>query len=116
MKEKEKPFENTLIKLTDDLDLGSEEWIPIGTTDNPFNGAFNGNGHKINNLKLGEVSDNFIASNNVKCVGLFGINKGIVENVGIETGNITSPETSGAITGESSGIVRNCYNKTQFNC
>ena len=109
-------FENTLIKLTDDLDLGNEEWTPIGTTENPFDGVFNGNGHKINNLKLGEVNNDFIGSNNTKCVGLFGINKGIVENVGIETGNITSTGTSGAIIGESSGIVRNCYNKAQFNC
>ncbi len=30
-----------------DVEISDEEWIPIGTSDNPFTGSYNGNGFKI---------------------------------------------------------------------
>ena len=30
-----------------DIEISDEEWIPIGTSDNPFTGSYNGNGFKI---------------------------------------------------------------------
>lgn len=30
-----------------DIQLSSDEWVPIGTWDNPFTGTFNGNGFEI---------------------------------------------------------------------
>ena len=29
-----------------DIEISDEEWIPIGTSDNPFTGSYNGNGFK----------------------------------------------------------------------
>lgn len=34
----------------EDIDLSEEEWIPIGTADNPFTGSYNGNGFRITGL------------------------------------------------------------------
>lgn len=54
--------------LTEDINLSEfckrEGWIPIGTSDNPFTGTFDGASHTISGLKIDEPgSDN---------VGLFG--------------------------------------------
>lgn len=38
--------------LDADIDLENAEWTPIGTSSNPFNGAFYGNGHSVSNLKI----------------------------------------------------------------
>ena len=102
-------FENTLIKLSSDLDLGNEDWTPIGTADHPFTGVFNGNGYEIKNLSFGESSDK-------ESLGLFGYNEGIIKNVGIAEGNISCKLTNenadiGFIAGKNSGIIERCYNK-----
>ena len=40
--------------LLRDVDLANAEWTPIGTTDNPFRGVFDGQNHTISNLKVTE--------------------------------------------------------------
>ena len=114
-----KSFENTLIKLTDDIDLSEEDtWTPIGTADHPFNGAFNGNGHKIKNLKLGTVDDKYLGISERHYIGLFGINEGIIKNIGIESGSIkeTLDKTYvvGMIAGITSGLIEGCYNMSNM--
>ena len=104
--EGEKTFENTLVKLYCDIDLQNEEWTPIGTTDKPFNGIFNGNGHKITNLK--------ITSTGEEPSGLFGCATGIIENIGIESGSITASGIVGGIVGSFTGTIENCYNKVNI--
>ena len=104
--EGEETFENTLIKLSSDLDLSGEVWTPIGTTSHPFNGVFNGNGYEINNLLFEENVDK-------DYLGLFGYNKGIIKNIGINSSELQSNGTTtavGAITGCNEGIVEGCYN------
>ena len=108
--EGKKNFENTLIKLTEDLDLAGETWTPIGTKEHPFNGSFNGNGHEIKNLSFGESSDKI-------SLGLFGYNDGIIKNLGVAEGDLTCKLTNesaviGFITGFNSGIIEHCYNKS----
>ena len=115
-------FNNTLIKLTDDLDLSGETWTPIGTKEHPFNGVFNGNGHKIQNLKLGQVeNDNYaFSSGGANWIGLFGYNEGIIRNVGIESGSIEAENVEGygigILAGVSSGKIERCYNEASITC
>lgn len=45
-------FKGETIELANDIDLGGEEWTPIGTQSHQFQGIFNGNGHTISNLKI----------------------------------------------------------------
>ena len=40
------------IILTADIDLGGQEWIPIGSAGTPFTGTFDGDGYAINNITI----------------------------------------------------------------
>ena len=114
----EKSFESTLIKLTDDLDLSGETWEPIGTSINPFNGVFNGNGHKITNLKLGEAEEDYKGFLEKDYIGLFGFNEGIIKNIGIKSGQIDESVNAesilGLIAGYNTGLIENCYNEANI--
>ena len=105
----EKNFENTLIKLTDDLDLSGETWTPIETKEHPFNGVFNGNGHKISNLTIDNTTTN---------QGLFGYNIGIIKSIGVEGETIELKEgtkvIAGIIAGCNEGLIESCYNKAEI--
>ena len=92
---------NAVYVLANDITI-SGTWSPIGTTQTPFNGRLNGNGHSISGLKL-------VASNNGG-TGLFGVigAEGIVENIKIENvvGDGTTYGNIGAIVGKNYGTVR----------
>lgn len=46
-------YSGKYFKLTNDIDLSNvESWTPIGTTDKPFKGKFDGNNHSITGLKI----------------------------------------------------------------
>ena len=103
----DKNFENTLVKLYCDINLENEEWTPIGTSTNPFTGVFNGNGHKISNIKISKNENDF--------QGLFGVCNGIIKNVGIESGVIGGKRCAGGIVGLGNNCtIENCYNKADI--
>lgn len=52
---------NKTILLAEDIDLNNEFWTPIGTSDKPFNGTFDGNGKTIYELATGGDYAAFIA-------------------------------------------------------
>lgn len=84
--ETKEPFTGTAY-LTVDIDLNNEAWTPIGTEEHPFQGHFEGWGHKISRLSV-TGSDDY--------AGLFGyINGGHVEDLGIESSCIESGDISG---------------------
>ena len=100
--------------LTKDIDLGDEEWTPIGYytsyyNNSPFKGIFDGQGYTIKGLKItGSASGN---------CGLFGyVDSGTVENVTVQgaitlTGNGGGSYGAGGIVGQlygQAGTVRNC--------
>ncbi len=97
---------NTNVKysLLMDLDLNGERWTPIGTSDSPFRGTFDGNGHTISNFSItGDVSN----------AGLFAYNsRGTIKNLGIENFTVTVSNSSrhaGGLVGYNSGTITNCY-------
>ena len=95
-------YKEKIIMLIADIDLSGKIWAPIGNAEKPFKGTFDGNNHKISNLKITSTSD---------CVGLFGfIDGGIVENIEIENVSINnSANDTGAAVGriEKNGKVSN---------
>ena len=116
--------------LDNDLDLSSiPNFTPIGSSASPFYGTFNGNGHTISNLKIsaGENTglfgytasssriENFTISNpNIiggnNTASAIGYNQGIVNNIGIINGNISSDGTyTGGVIGHSKGTTTNVY-------
>lgn len=48
-----------------DIQLSADEWIPIGTWDNPFTGTYNGNGYEIIGLTMTDPD--------AEIIGLFGV-------------------------------------------
>ena len=100
-------FSGKTVMLTADIDLGEQEWTPIGKSfmrnRKSFQGTFDGNGHIVTGLK--------ISSGNADNVGLFGpISKAIVKNLIVE-GNVNMPNGNtigGIVADNSGGTVQNC--------
>lgn len=102
-------FSGETVMLTADIDLGEQEWTPIGVNfrknGKSFQGTFDGNGHIVTGLK--------ISSGNADNVGLFGPiygSKAIVKNLIVE-GNVNVPNRStigGIVANNSGGTVQNC--------
>ncbi|MBR0360054.1 MAG: hypothetical protein IIX21_02965, partial [Clostridia bacterium] len=121
--------------LTDDIDLGGQEWTPIGFTEKTnqyaFTGTFDGDGHVIKNFKITEVptftnatATGISEGTTVYCnnVGLFGaVQGGTIKNLGVENVSITVENKTkdsataitrvGALVGRLTGTVTNCYAK-----
>ena len=88
-------------KLIKDIDLDGKEWTPIGISSVPFSGTFDGNGYKINNLKLDKNTGN---------IGLFAFTSGsTIKNVIIVNANIKGTNTIGALISSSVNTkIENC--------
>ncbi|MFR5683857.1 MAG: hypothetical protein ACLUD1_07390, partial [Clostridia bacterium] len=63
-------FEGQKFQLTNDIDLDSSIWTPIGSYSNSFRGIFDGAGHKISNGIV--QTDTSLPTNTVKSYGIFG--------------------------------------------
>ena len=105
-KEASHPLDGSYI-LTDNINLNDQEWMPIGTMNNPFTGNFNGNGKTISGLKITDANDGF--------VGLFSYigTGGSVTNLAV-SGDIDATETgndgifAGGIAGLNCGTISCC--------
>ena len=64
------PSETVYYKLGADIDLSGTEISPVGSSSVPFNGSFDGNGHKIS----GVIYDKF--NKGITAYGLFGYTQG----------------------------------------
>ena len=66
-----------------DIQLSTDEWVPIGTWDNPFTGTFTGNGFEISGLTMTDPD--------AEIIGLFGVAKNAhIYNVILRDYDITS--------------------------
>lgn len=110
-------FAGTEIVLTTDIVLDEDEdWTPIGTTDMPFCGTFDGQGHTVSNLYVNAIG---LETGNV--AGFFGCigTSGTVRRIGIESGiiRVATPSSVGidcyigGIAGLNGGHIEQCYNK-----
>ena len=85
---------------------GFGNWTSIGNASTPFVGTFDGGGFAISNLTINNATATEI--------GLFGASEGIIQNVGIASGSIsstnTSPTKTGGLVGDVlAGSITNCY-------
>ena len=90
--------------LVCDIDLGGAEWTPIGTSDDPFIGEFDGQGYAISNFKI---------TTGRAYVGLFGYNEGVIKNLGVENFTVNVSDSgnvyAGGLVGYNSGDITNSY-------
>jgi hypothetical protein len=82
---------------------GGAGFTPIGSSSNTFTGTFDGLGHRISNLTINDQAD--------RSVGLFAYvgTTGVVQNVGLVGGSVTSGNYTGALVGSNYGMVNNSY-------
>ena len=67
-------------------------WTPIGKTDNPFRGTFDGAGHSVSHL--------YIYSSSLSHAGLFGLTDGgTVKNLRLENAHINASNNTGGLVG-----------------
>ncbi len=80
-------FKGCKINLANDIDLGSYDWIPIGSSEFAFEGNFDGNGYKISRIKISKYDSDYIGffgmikNNSIKnCIFYICINKFVIHN------------------------------------
>ena len=98
-------YKDEYFKLTADIDLGGMEWTPIGKDNDSywFEGNFDGNGKTISNLTINKTNDRYI--------GLFGCNKGTIQNLIIKDVNIITGSgqgRAGAVCALNRGKIEKC--------
>ena len=90
-------FSGMQIKLSNDIDLKSEEWTPIGRKDKAFQGTFDGCGYTISNLKIERGVNNSSSNDDM---GLFGFTSdGKVMNFTLYNAFVKAGIDVGAIAG-----------------
>ena len=72
------------------LNLDNKNWTPIGNTNNPFKGIFDGAGHYISNMN---IAINSIPTNSIENYGLFGTigdssNRTLISNIELRNSTI----------------------------
>ena len=101
--------------LIKDIEMKDVAYTPIGTSEKPYSGVFDGQGYGIKNLIINNETKKF--------TGLFGcVNGGTtIKNIGIESGTIKGGDFTGALVGGSSGstsgtvTIENCFNNATVN-
>ena len=97
-----KAYEGWTINLGKDLDMRAHKWVATGNIfSGTFSGTFNGQGHTISGL--------FYSKDNKDDAGLFAHNGGTIKNIKLVNSVIVGNRYVGAIAGENTGTVENCY-------
>jgi len=100
-------YEGETVVLKADINLnGSEsnQWTPIGTSSTRFEGTFDGQNHKIENMYLNNVGLQ-------EDQGLFGVNYGTIKNLKVVNATIKDGNrNTGVIAGINVGRIENCGN------
>lgn len=89
--------------LSEDVDLSEiSDFEPIGDSEDPFTGTFNGNGNNVSRLGI-EVDGNG--------VGLFGTvgKDGTIKDVGVKNAEVNGGVDVGALVGNNQGEVRRSH-------
>ena len=91
-------YEGKTVKL--DANIYPESWTPIGTSEAPFKGTFDGDYHIVAGLNI--TGDN---------AGLFGyVDKGVIKNLVVE-GEVNGNSSAGVVGYLNAGTVENCANR-----
>ena len=95
--------------LMGDIDLEGYDWTPVGDSENPFTGEFNGNGFAVKNLKI-DAS----AQPEIQNVGFFGVTENAtVKNVDFIDASVITPDDY--VNGSAAvGIVAGTARGTNF--
>jgi hypothetical protein len=78
-------------------------WQPIGTENGLFAGTFDGQGYEVRDLFSNRTDEMY--------AGFFGVvgEEGVIQNVGVVSGNVTGNDNVGGLVGHNGGTVSNSY-------
>lgn len=106
--------DNHVVAQVCDVDFNNAEFQPVNTTGNII---FQGNGHKISNLKIKNTitengTDNEPNKGGSICKALFGNNSGTIKNLIIDTAEMeantdVNEKYAGILTGINNGVIDN---------
>lgn len=115
-------YDGMYFTLTNDIDITTTPWVPIGSNSNKFRGIFDGNNKCVSNVNVNltrysgffAYNDGTIKNLTVKGTGggryyiglVAGYNIGTIENVSA-IGTVEGTSYNGVITGYNKGVVRN---------
>lgn len=96
-------------QLEDDLDLMSVEWVPLGKTNAPFKGNFDGDHHQLDNLKISVSRDDGFAS---IFGALGGTETNFIKNIIVKSGEIKARYAATIAGGlrATAHTIENCIN------
>lgn len=83
----------------------AEEWTPIGTTEHPYKGVFDGKGHSVSGLYMGGKTGS--------CKALFGVvSETTIYNIIVKDSYISGYSEIGAVMGlaKDDSMITNCHN------
>ena len=108
------PYASLCYKLTQDIDLSSEAWVPIRS----FAGTFDGGGFTLSNYSISTTNGVDINQAPICASGLFGVIEatGTVENLGVSgTSNlaytgVNPPHYTGGVAAMNEGNITCCRN------
>ena len=89
------------IVINESLDNIALVWEPVSS----FSGVYDGGYFYIKGVYINNDSD---------CQGLFGINRGVIKNLGLIGSCIIANDQVGGIVGENLGEISFCYNESQI--
>ena len=94
-------YSGKFFRLENDIDYdGIQYYVAIGTSDHPFAGTFDGNGHSVEGPQINLVG--------ISYQGVFGYNNGTIKNLKVTDPYIRGGDCSGGIAGYNAGIIENC--------
>ena len=102
-------FFGKTVVLSADINLGNQNWTPIGACDSAayFQGTFDGQGHTIYNLSVDKSGDTYQYST----AGLFGwidAAAATIKNVNINGATVEGSHWVGTVAGFMTGEISNC--------
>jgi hypothetical protein len=109
----ENQFSGKTLYLENDIDLKYRQWLPIGgnlpdqNNNISFRGSFDGQGHKIKNLRV---------TTSRYYVGFFGSMNGTLRNLGIHNGIVKGYRIGGGLVGSFTGTMEHCYSNATVLC
>ena len=100
-------YTGKFVALSDDIDVSSAAWTPIGGSDYAFNGSFDGRGHAISGITLGSQESPLTLDKDNIYIGLFGVlgSSAYVKNVSVQNAAIYTHYALNAFLGGIAGYT-----------
>lgn len=103
-------FKDVTVTLENDVNIDGNNWIAVGTAENPFRGVFDGKDFYIHGIKMYDVWEG-------RNFGLFGyLDNAVVRNVKLGKGEIVGYEECGGIAymADNNTLIDRCVVKTEM--